>query len=51
MGFTLSSGASFSIALGEIREGRPDYQPDGLLVFLDELQDLMFRKLMKQYWP
>ena len=37
MGFTLSSGASFSIALGEIREGRPDYQPDGLLVFFDDL--------------
>jgi hypothetical protein len=51
MGFTLSSGASFSIALGEIREGKPDYQPDGLLVFFDELQDLRFRKLMKQYWP
>jgi hypothetical protein len=51
MGFTFSSGASFSIALGEIREGIPDYQPDELLVFFDELQDLKFRKLMSQYWP
>jgi hypothetical protein len=50
MGFRCSSGASFSITLGEIRDGTPDYQPDGLLVFFDELQDLKFRKLMSQYW-
>lgn len=40
MGFTFSSGASVSIALGEIREGIPDYQPDSLLVFFDDLHDL-----------
>ena len=51
MGFTSSPGISFSIALGEMRAGIPDYQPDGLLVFFDELQDFKFKKLMSQYWP
>lgn len=51
MGFTFGSGVSFSVVLGEMRDGVADYQPDSLLVFFDELRDFEFRKRMGRYWP
>ncbi|MDQ0028248.1 hypothetical protein [Arthrobacter bambusae] len=49
-GFTLHSGDSFSITLGEMEAGIPDYKPNSLLVFVNEVQDHEFRKRTGRYW-
>jgi hypothetical protein len=49
-GFTLHSGDSFSITLGEMEDGIPDYKPNWLLVFFNEVQDHEFRKRTGRYW-
>lgn len=51
MGFVFSSGISFSVVLGELRDGIAGYQPDSLLVIFDELRDFEFRKRTGRYGP
>ncbi|MEV8150091.1 hypothetical protein AB0O52_18345 [Arthrobacter sp. NPDC080073] len=48
--FSLNSGDSFSVTLGEMEDGIPDYKPNSLLVFFNEVQDRAFRKQSGRDW-